>query len=614
MENLTLIKPQKVQNIINKFCYTIGMIPTSYKMSLTYEEQIIAIGHYLEETVIPALNNNAEAVAELQALFIQLKDYVENYFDNLDVQNEINNKLDQMAESGQLAEIIAKYVNLKCLLVFNTLNDMKNATNIINGSLIKICGYNYVGDGGEAIFKAKVMTNDVILDNCIFVALNDNTLYAELIDKNNLKFENFGAYGDGIHDDTNSIQNCINYCEKFDNYQIKCESNKNYLISNTLLISHNLHINFCNSQVFANIQLDYLLRISNEDRNGSISNCNFNGLNIVNAVVLVDNCANYTFDKNTISNVKNHCIGLHISKVDNKRNFEFKTTNTTIIGDNNELYNVGIRVNASDTIFDNIVIERCNTAMIIDSSLGLLSNAHFWVFTGQYATSKALVFNNYSEENLINNVIFDGFAQDIVCKSDCPVLSVSNIHSFIGVDEYEDNKKTFLTLSKEQENYPLNFSGGIIRGRQNTKLYACNYNVNLKSTNLCFAYSVNTNTIIGGAENELNQNSLINNISFNRYTNRFNDIVTKNYEFTCNTTLNVDASYKLVDEHTLRLVNLNPRDYITRTKNKKRFLVKFDIDGGNFYIIPIDQIEPGDSFNVSVSFVDNIINFNPLWE
>lgn len=106
MENLTLIKPEKVQNIINKFCYTIGMIPTSYKMSLTYEEQILAIGHYLEETVIPALNNNAEAVAELQSLFIQLKDYVENYFGNLDIQNEINNKLDQMAQDGTLAEII----------------------------------------------------------------------------------------------------------------------------------------------------------------------------------------------------------------------------------------------------------------------------------------------------------------------------------------------------------------------------------------------------------------------------------------------------------------------------------------------------------------------------
>ena len=126
MENLTLIKPEKVQNIINKFCYTIGMIPTSYKMSLTYEEQIIAIGHYLEETVIPALNNNAEAVAELQTLFVQLKDYVENYFDNLDVQNEINNKLDQMAQDGTLQEIITNYINLKAVLAFNNINEKFN--------------------------------------------------------------------------------------------------------------------------------------------------------------------------------------------------------------------------------------------------------------------------------------------------------------------------------------------------------------------------------------------------------------------------------------------------------------------------------------------------------
>ena len=122
MENLNLIKPEKVQNIINKFCYTIGMIPTSYKVSLTYEEQIIAIGHYLEETVIPALNNNAEAVAELQSLFVQLKDYVENYFTNLDVQEEINNKLDNMAQSGELAELIHK------------LDDFSNSNKINTGN------------------------------------------------------------------------------------------------------------------------------------------------------------------------------------------------------------------------------------------------------------------------------------------------------------------------------------------------------------------------------------------------------------------------------------------------------------------------------------------------
>lgn len=564
--------------------------------------------------IINSENTLGTQMENVTNAFIDLQNYVNNYFDNLDVQEEINNKLNEMAESGQLAEIIAQYVNIQCLLVFNTLNDMKNATNIINGSLIKICGYNYVGDGGEAIFKAKVMTNDVIIDNCIFVALNDNTLYAELINKNNLKFENFGAYGDGLHDDTIAIQKCIEYCESYDNYKIVCEKNKNYKISDTLLITNNLNIDLSNSKIFTLTELAYLIKISNINRRGSIINGNFDGLNITSTVIYVDFCANYIFDKNYIYNVKNNCIGLELKGSNEQRNFEFKATNLTIIGDINESNNTGIKVDANDAIFDNIVIERCNTGILVNKSLGMLTNAHIWVYTGQYATSRGIVFNNYSEGNLISNIIFDGLAKDIICLNDCPVLSISNIHSFIGVDEYEENKKYFLFLNSPSINLPISLRGGIIRGRVNTKLYACNYNVNLKCTNLCFGYSVNTNTIIGGVKNELNQNSLINNISFNRYINRFNDIVTKNYEFTCNTTLNVDTPYKLVNETDLRLANLNPRDYITRTNNKKRFLVKFDRDGGNFNIIPIDQIEAGDSFNVSVSFVDNIINFDPIWE
>jgi hypothetical protein len=614
MADLNNITPMKGLPPFLQYFRTIGIIPSSYKVTMTYEEQVLELMRFIRDEIIPKINENVLATSELQEKFKELVTYIDEYFENLDIQEEVNVKLDEMAESGQLAEIIAQYVNTQCLLVFNTLNDMKNATNIINGSLIKICGYNYAGDGGEAIFKAKVMTNDVILDNCIFVALNDNTLYAELINKNNLKFENFGAYGDGLHDDTIAIQKCIEFCESYDNYKIVCEKNKNYKISDTLLITKNLNIDLSNSKIYTLTELPYLIKISNINRQGSIVNGNFDGLNITSAVIYVDFCANYIFDKNYIYNVKNNCIGLELTSSNEQRNFEFKATNLTIIGDINETNNTGIKVDTNDAIFDNIVIERCNTGILVNKSLGMLTNAHIWVFTGQYATSRGIVFNSYSEENLISNIIFDGLAKDIVCLNDCPVLSISNIHSYIGVDEYEENKKYFLFLNATSNNLPISLRGGIIRGRENTKLYACNYNVNLKCTNLCFSYSVNTNTIIAGTENELNQNSLINNISFNRYINRFNDIVTKNYEFSCNTTLNIDTPYKLVNETNLRLVNLNPRDYITRTNNNKRFLVRFDRDGGNFNIIPIDQIVAGDSFNVSVSFIDNIINFNPKWE
>lgn len=88
------------------FITTIGNLPTSFTESMSYYEMLAWFCDYLQNTVIPAINNNAEAVKELQDLYIELHDYVENYFENLDVQEEINNKLDAMAESGELTELI----------------------------------------------------------------------------------------------------------------------------------------------------------------------------------------------------------------------------------------------------------------------------------------------------------------------------------------------------------------------------------------------------------------------------------------------------------------------------------------------------------------------------
>ena len=93
-----------------KFIMTIGNIPTSYLESMTYAELLMWFCNYLQETVIPTVNNNGEAVEELQGLYIQLKTFVDNYFDNLDVQQEINNKLDSMVESGELTTLIGAYV------------------------------------------------------------------------------------------------------------------------------------------------------------------------------------------------------------------------------------------------------------------------------------------------------------------------------------------------------------------------------------------------------------------------------------------------------------------------------------------------------------------------
>lgn len=165
-----------------KFCYTVGMLPTSYRISMTYEEQVLEAIRFIKEEVIPTINSNAIATKELQEKFVELVNYVKSYLDNLDVQTEINNKLDEMANSGELTEIIAQYLQLAGLLCFNTLNELKNATNIIAGSFAKTFGKNRYNDGLGEFYKIRNITNDDIIDEINIIKINNSdTLIAELI-------------------------------------------------------------------------------------------------------------------------------------------------------------------------------------------------------------------------------------------------------------------------------------------------------------------------------------------------------------------------------------------------------------------------------------------------
>ena len=117
---------------------------------MTYYECLAYLVKYLEETVIPAVNENAEALEELQTLYLQLKSYVDNYFANLDLQEEINNKLDQMVEDGVLQEIITDYLKANVAWTFNTVADMKQSINLVNGSYAQTLGFHTINDGGGA--------------------------------------------------------------------------------------------------------------------------------------------------------------------------------------------------------------------------------------------------------------------------------------------------------------------------------------------------------------------------------------------------------------------------------------------------------------------------------
>lgn len=184
------------------------------------EEDFDALTNYgLMCKIVEYLNNviNNENiveshVSELQTQFTTLKNYVDNYFDNLDVQEEVNNKLDEMAQSGVLTELISQYLTLKSLLCFNTINDMKTGTNLVNGSFARTYGYNTINDGGGALYKIRNVTNQDVENDMDIVALNNPNLVAEFIPENCvLNIKQFGCIDDGVTNNATKLQNCINY-------------------------------------------------------------------------------------------------------------------------------------------------------------------------------------------------------------------------------------------------------------------------------------------------------------------------------------------------------------------------------------------------------------------
>nr|DAM35644.1 MAG TPA: Pectate lyase [Caudoviricetes sp.] len=102
------------------------VLPLVYDDSLSYYELLCKTVDYLNKTMEDVGTLEGD-VTNLHKAYEQLQDYVNNYFNTLDVQEEINNKLDLMANNGTLNILLQMHARMVL-----PSNDVSGKTDTLN--------------------------------------------------------------------------------------------------------------------------------------------------------------------------------------------------------------------------------------------------------------------------------------------------------------------------------------------------------------------------------------------------------------------------------------------------------------------------------------------------
>lgn len=126
----------------------------------------------------------------------------------------------------------------KAVRSYETVASMKADTKLKEGYHVKTKGYYEANDGGHAEYI--IVDDETLVDDGGLIHVLNNGLRAQLIIDDVIKPEIFGAYGDGVHDDSVAIQSAINYAlSKYPNDYSHCVEIKggNYYVTNQIVIN-----------------------------------------------------------------------------------------------------------------------------------------------------------------------------------------------------------------------------------------------------------------------------------------------------------------------------------------------------------------------------------------
>lgn len=158
-------------------------------------------------------------------------EYINNYFENLDVQEEINNKLEEMKKNGELAAIIASF--LKAPNYYLSVQSMVADTAITKNSVAITAAYNTAANDGSCLYWIHTPKR-----YDFEIALSNN-LYAYPCPMGIPTVREFGATAN--NDIETPLKNLINYSTITNN---PCDISGQYKLTNPQYINKKYLANY----------------------------------------------------------------------------------------------------------------------------------------------------------------------------------------------------------------------------------------------------------------------------------------------------------------------------------------------------------------------------------
>ena len=118
-------------------------------------------------------------------------------------------------QDGSIEEIkFSESLRKRKASFYNSVSEVKSDVSLKDGMTAVTLGYHKPDDGGGATYRIRAKLETDIDDGGSIHELNGGQLVAELIIEGYVAPEMFGAVGNGVNDDTEAIQKCLDYSRK----------------------------------------------------------------------------------------------------------------------------------------------------------------------------------------------------------------------------------------------------------------------------------------------------------------------------------------------------------------------------------------------------------------